>query len=65
MTVVDKEIVGEGFSTGLDIPNIALGLYIEDVIKKNVQQHGDSKYLVSFYLKRVYIPTLEFNLLLR
>ena len=51
MTIVNKEIVAEGFSTGLDIPNISLGVYIESIVKQNVQEHGDSRFLVSFDLK--------------
>ncbi len=48
MTIIEKEIVGTGVSTGLDIPNVPLGIFIEDIIKENVKEHGDANYLVAY-----------------
>lgn len=50
MTIVDKELIGEGSEVELQIPNVPLGIFIENAIQENVQQHGDARWLVSRFI---------------
>jgi hypothetical protein len=47
MPIIDNELIGEGSSGEFRIPNVPLGIFIETSIRKNVEAHGNSKWLVS------------------
>ncbi len=46
MPIVDGELTGEGAVDTFDVPDVALGIYIENCIRKNVTQYGDCNWLV-------------------
>ena len=46
MTIVDKEVIGEGNLDDYPIPNVSLGIFIENAIKKNIDNKGDGQWLV-------------------
>jgi hypothetical protein len=49
MQNVDGELTGEGAADGVVVlPDVSLGIYIEDCIRKNVTQYGDCNWLVMF-----------------
>jgi hypothetical protein len=48
MPIIDGELTGEGAVDAFDVPDVALGIYIEDCIRKNVTQYGDCNWLVRF-----------------
>jgi hypothetical protein len=49
MQNVDGELTGEGAADGVVVlPDVPLGIYIEDCIRKNVTQYGDCNWLVMF-----------------
>lgn len=50
MTIVDKEIIGDGNLPRNEFPNVPLGLFLENVFQKNVQRYGDAKWLVNSIL---------------
>ncbi|EFX78399.1 hypothetical protein DAPPUDRAFT_320529 [Daphnia pulex] len=46
MPIVDGELTGEGVADGVVVlPDVPLGIYIEDCIRKNVAQYGDCNWL--------------------
>ncbi|XP_046656300.1 4-coumarate--CoA ligase 1-like [Daphnia pulicaria] len=45
MPIIDNELIGEGTSCEFQIPNVPLGIFIETSIRKNVEAHGNSKWL--------------------
>ncbi len=57
MPIVDGELVGEGVDDNFVIPDVTLGIYIENSIRKNVTQYGDCNWLVNikFSLFRIEI----------
>ncbi|XP_046459255.1 4-coumarate--CoA ligase-like isoform X1 [Daphnia pulex] len=46
MPIVDGELTGEGAVDAFDVPDVALGIYIENCIRKNVTQYGDCNWLM-------------------
>lgn len=56
MTIVDKELVGEGTSITNEFPNVPLGIFLEKSFQKNIDHHGDAKWLVSnLYFQLLYL----------
>lgn len=47
MTIIDREVIGEGSDIPYEIPNLPLGIYLDDVLQRNIAQHGDAKWLVN------------------
>ena len=47
MPIVDKELIGEGSSGEFEIPDVPLGVFIDESIRNNVAAHGKAKWLVS------------------
>ncbi len=47
MPIVDGELVGEGVDDNFVVPDVPLGIYIENSIRKNVNQYGDCNWLVN------------------
>jgi hypothetical protein len=46
MPIIDGELIGEGVDNNFVVPDVPLGIYIEDSIRKNVTQYGDCNWLV-------------------
>ena len=46
MTIADKEVIGEGNYDDYTIPKVSLGIFIENAIRKNIDDKGDSGWLV-------------------
>jgi hypothetical protein len=47
MPVVDQELIGVKNHCDEQVANVPLGVFIETTIKKNIEQQGDGKWLVS------------------
>nr|CAH0112561.1 unnamed protein product [Daphnia galeata] len=45
MPIFDGELIGEGVDDNFVIPDVPLGIYIENSIRKNVNQYGDCNWL--------------------
>lgn len=47
MPIVDGELIAEGVDDNFVVPDVPLGIYIENSIRKNVNQYGDCNWLVN------------------
>ena len=47
MPIVDGELVGDVVDDNFVVPDVPLGIYIENSIRRNVTQYGDSNWLVN------------------
>lgn len=48
MPIIDQEVVGETSSVSEQVPDCPLGIFLENVFRKNIAENGDSPWLVSF-----------------
>ena len=46
MSIVDREVIGEGCSDGYTIPELSLGNFVENIFRKNIENKGDGSWLV-------------------
>lgn len=46
MPIVDGELIAEGMDDNFVVPDVPLGIYIENSIRKNLTQYGDCNWLV-------------------
>ena len=63
MPIVDGELIAEGVDDNFVVPDVPLGIYIENSIRKNVTQYGDSNWLVNIkfsFLKLKLTPVIFF-----
>lgn len=47
MTIINKELVGEGALGVFEYPTVPIGIYIDTVFKENFANHGDALWFVS------------------
>lgn len=49
MSIVDREVIGEGYSDGYSIPELSLGNFVENIFRKNIEAKGDGNWLVKHF----------------
>ncbi len=61
MTNVDRELVGQGYYEEHVIPNTPLGLFLETVFRKNIEDYGDGKWLVKIFIEFIFAFIVNIN----